>query len=175
MAMLQDQQTQASGPITISAPESADGAPVHDLIAACPPLDTNSRYLNLLQCSHFADTCAIARRGDEVVGFLSAYLIPNRPDTLFVWQVAVSSEARGQGLAKRLLMDVLSRPFCSGVRRLEATITEDNEGSWALFTSLAKSLKAAEERSPIFDKQVHFAGKHDTEYLISIGPFDPIS
>ena len=54
--------------ITIEAPKSEDGAAVHDLIAACPPLDTNSLYMNLIQTTHFAQTCALAREGGEVGG-----------------------------------------------------------------------------------------------------------
>jgi len=67
---------------------------VHDLIARCPPLDRNSLYCNLLQCSHFAATCALARHDDTTVGFVSGYRPPSDPGVLFIWQVAVDSTAR---------------------------------------------------------------------------------
>ena len=84
------------------APKSTDGAQVHQLIENCPPLDTNSMYCNLVQCTHFADTSVAVTLDDEMVGFISGHLIPERPDTLFIWQVAVSKKARGQGLAGRM-------------------------------------------------------------------------
>jgi len=167
-------QTSVGDRIFICVPESVDGVAVHALIAACPPLDANSLYCNLLQCSDFADTCAIARCGGEAVGFLSAYRKPKAPDTLFVWQVAVREDARGRGLARKMLFDVLSRPDCASVRRVEATITEGNTASWVLFRSLADALGASFSHAPLFERETHFGGIHDTEMLISIGPFDPV-
>ncbi|MEO7170661.1 MAG: hypothetical protein ABIY39_09830, partial [Sphingomonas sp.] len=67
-------------------PRAGDGPRIAALIAASPPLDTNSTYCNLLQCSDFADTCIVAERGDAIVGWISAYRPPSAPDRLFVWQ-----------------------------------------------------------------------------------------
>jgi len=89
--------------LTITAPVPEHGVAVHDLVAACPPLDRNSIYANLLQCSHFAPTSAIALRGDEVVGWVSGYIPPAAQATWFLWQVAVAPVARGRGLAQRLI------------------------------------------------------------------------
>ncbi|MFI8619720.1 diaminobutyrate acetyltransferase [Marinomonas sp. NPDC078689] len=148
-----------------------NGMEVNQLVADCAPLDTNSVYCNLLQCDHFSDTSVAAELDDALVGFISGYLLPAKTDTLFVWQVAVHESARGKGLAKKMLRDILSRPSCAGVRYLETTITRSNEGSWALFRSLAKQLNSPLNESVQFDKETHFKGKHDTEYLVRIGPF----
>lgn len=75
-------------------PSIDDGLAVSKLISHCPPLDTNSVYCNLLQCYHFSSTSVAVKRCDELVGFISAYLIPETPDRLFVWQVAVSESTR---------------------------------------------------------------------------------
>ena len=50
--------------LTITAPDATDGVAVHDLVQRCPPLDSNSLYCNLLQCTHFAATSALARFED---------------------------------------------------------------------------------------------------------------
>lgn len=160
--------------ITLRAPVATDGLAVHRLIAACPPLDTNSVYCNLLQCTHFADTCAVAERDGRIVGFLSGYLLPQCPDTLFLWQFAVADEARGQGLAKRMLHHVLARPGNRDVRRIEATVTASNAASWGVFESFAREHDAAAARRPMFERDAHFGGEHDSEVLISIGPISPI-
>lgn len=167
-----NQTTQHMDRATIRPPVSTDGMPVHRLIDRCKPLDPNSVYCNLLQCLHFAGTCAVAEQNGRTVGFVSAYIPPPQPDTLFVWQIAVDDTARGQGLAKRLLKHVLARPACSAVRYLECTITEDNQASWGVFLSLARELDADERRLPMFDKQEHFAGEHESETLLRIGPFE---
>jgi L-2,4-diaminobutyric acid acetyltransferase len=156
-------------------PTPNDGASVFRLIGRCPPLDTNSMYCNLLQCTHFADTSVAATQtvnaGEELVGFISAYLIPEREDTLFVWQVAVDERARGAGLAGSMLKHILDRPQCRHVRYLETTITESNQASWGVFNSLAKNLETTLDKSVMFDRDKHLAGEHDTEFLARIGPF----
>lgn len=157
--------------ITLQIPQATDGSSVNRLVAESPPLDTNSTYCNLLQCSHFADTSVIAKAGDETVGFISGYMIPNKSCTLFIWQVVVSSQARGQGLASRMLHELIKRGQREEVRYLETTITEDNEASWALFRKIAKKLDAPLETAVAFDKDKHFRGEHATEHRLRIGPF----
>ena len=155
-------------------PRAADGKPVHALIAECAPLDTNSLYLNLLQCTHFADTCVLAERIDQpssLAGFVSGYLLPNRPTTLFIWQVAIAAPERGNGLASAMLFELLERPACIGVDRIETTITESNGASWALFRSLARSLECPLEERVLFDRNAHLDGVHESEVLVAIGPF----
>lgn len=157
--------------VTIGAPKSEDGAAVHDLIAACPPLDTNSLYMNLIQTTHFAETCALAREDGDVIGWVSGHIPPEEPDVFFLWQVAIGEKARGKRIPKRLVADIFSRPSCKDVRYLKTTITPDNEASWGLFKSLARWLEAPLKDTKFFDKDTHFKGRHDSEILVTIGPF----
>lgn len=157
--------------INLRPPHAEDGASVFQLVAQCPPLDPNSMYCNLLQCSHFAGTSVAALNQDDLVGFISGYLIPERQDCLFIWQVAVSDKARGQGLATRMLNDILARQQCADVRFLETTITESNRASWALFQGLAKKLNTELHTRVMFDRKQHFDNAHDTEMLVRVGPF----
>lgn len=159
--------------LSFRRPAAADGALVHQLIARCPPLERNSLYCNLLQCTHFADTCVLASQGAGPVGFLSAYLIPKLPEKLFVWQIAVAAEARNRGIGGRMIMEALGRPACAGVRYLKTTITEANEQSWSLFEALARKLGAPLERQLLFDRERHLAGSAESEILATIGPFGP--
>lgn len=156
--------------VTLQSPESTDGIELNRLIAKSPPLDPNSVYCNLLQCTHFPDTCICAKSKGKLVGFISGYLLPANSDTLFVWQVAVAEEARGKGLASRMLMALLNQPACSNVDFLETTITPDNKASQALFSKLAKELDAEKAIVPGFDKTRHFNGEHESEELWRIGP-----
>ncbi len=157
--------------LTLRPPVATDGMPVHRLIASCPPLDTNSAYCNLVQCTHFASTSVLAEGAGEVVGFISGHRVPARPDTLFVWQVAVSEKGRGQGLAGRMLAAILDRPENEDICYIETTVTADNAASWALFESFARKRNAELVRSVLFDRELHFAGSHDSEMLARIGPF----
>lgn len=154
--------------ITFRRPDTEDGAEIWQLIRECGPLDENSMYLNLLQCDHFAETCVIAEKDDQIVGWVSGYIVPNAPDTLFIWQVAVSEAARGHGVARRMLEEILARDICKDVTRLQTTITRDNDASWALFNSFAERMDAEIEHDPHFEKSEHFQGRHDTEYMVTI-------
>ncbi len=156
--------------IALRRPRPADGPALHTLVADCPPLDGNSVYCNLLQCTHFAATSVVALDGTGLVGAVTGYLPPGRGDTLFIWQVAVGERARGKGLAGRMLDHIVRRDACAGVRWLETTITGRNAASWALFERFADSREATLERSVMFDRARHFGGAHPTEFLARIGP-----
>lgn len=157
--------------IHIRIPQIKDGMGVNRLISSCPPLDTNSTYCNFLQCLHFADTCALAEKDGRIVGFVSGYRVPSNPEVLFIWQVAIAEEARGCGLALRLLKDILGRSELSDIRYLHTTISPDNKASWSVFERLAEQRKAPCESSLLLGRDEHFEGKHDDEMLLSIGPF----
>jgi len=156
--------------ISFRAPDAEDGFRVHKLIASCKPLDENSIYCNLLQCSHFSGTCCVAEVNGHIAGFVSGYRLPEKPDTLFIWQVAVSEDARGNGLASRMIESLLLRPGCEGVHFLEATITADNSASWGLFEGLAKKLSTELLRGDMFDRDRHFNGQHESELRMQLGP-----
>ena len=151
-------------------PAAEDGVRVSRLIAGSPPLDTNSAYCNLLQCSDFAGTCVLAEREGEVVGWLSAYRRPADPECLFVWQVAVAADARGEGLAGKMLDELLARPAAAGANALATTITAANAASWRLFETFARRHGASIDRSLRFDREAHFAGAHDSEWEVRIAP-----
>lgn len=157
--------------VTVRAPCAADAVAVHGLIVDCPPLDRNSLYCNLLQCSHFRATCALAERDGQVLGFVSGYRPPDEPDTLFIWQIAVAPAARGMGLGIGMILDILGRPACAGVKLLKTTVTEGNAASWAVFKKTAAALAAPHQRALLFDRDQHLGGKHDSEFLMTIGPF----
>lgn len=151
-------------------PDSGDGKDVWQLVNDCEPLDENSLYCNLIQCDHFDETCVVAERSSDgkLVGWISAYILPNDPETLFVWQVAVDPSAQGQGVAKRMLTHLLQREACSDVRVLQTTITADNEASWALFKSIARAHGGDVSHEPHFRRDTHFDGEHATEHMLTI-------
>jgi L-2,4-diaminobutyric acid acetyltransferase len=158
---------------TFHTPSAEDGLSVSRLVETCPPLDRNSVYCNLLQCHHFAETSVAAKREEELVGFVSGYLVPGKSNTLFIWQVAVAEHARGHGLATQMIQRIIDRPNNTKISWLETTITADNTASWALFEGLARERGGMAKRTVMFDKQRHFSNEHNTEYLMRIGPFGP--
>ncbi|WP_033420426.1 diaminobutyrate acetyltransferase [Nesterenkonia alba] len=133
--------------IILRAPTVADGADLWRLAAGTGVLDTNTPYAYLLWARDFSASSVLAEVEGEPAGFISGYLKPSDPQTLFIWQVAVDSRFRGRGLAKKMLFELVGR---SQAARLETTITADNEASIALFTALAREHGTEIRRQPLF-------------------------
>ncbi|WP_370263869.1 diaminobutyrate acetyltransferase [Limnobacter sp.] len=152
--------------VVLRHPTLEDGTAIFDLVDACKPLDLNSHYLYLLQCSHFASTCVVATLHGEPVAWVSGYVPPQQPNTFFVWQVAVGQKARGMGLGKQLIEWVVGQQ--QGITKIHTSITPDNEASWGLFKSLARRWGSDLTQADWFDSQAHFGGRHATEVLVEI-------
>lgn len=153
--------------LTFRKPVATDGAGIWDLVRACKPLDENSMYCNLVQADHFRDTCVVAEIEGRIVGWLSGHMIPNG-DALFVWQVAVSPDARGLGLGRRMLEQLIGREACNDATRLSTTITADNEASWALFRSFSREIGGDLTDRAHYRRDRHFDGRHATEHMVTI-------
>lgn len=182
-----------SSRIALRPPVAEDAVALHALIADSPPLDGNSLYCNLLHCTHFSltsvaalDVPSVSSDSPEAVagqsiddpvdparllGFISAYIPPAQPDTLFVWQVVVDVSLRGQRLAARMLDHILQRPSCAAVRYVDTTITAANQASRRMFTAWAARHQAQVHQALHFERERHLGGAHDSEYLVRIGPF----
>ena len=157
------------------SPSAQDAAAVAALIAACPPLDANSLYCNLLQCTHFASTCVLALRDGRLDGWISGYRPPDQPDAFFVWQVAVHERARGTGLGIAMLEALFSRPEIADARWLKTSVTPSNRASVRMFEKFAALRGADIRQQPWFDSAAHFGGQHESEDLYAIGPLTPSS
>lgn len=156
--------------VKLRRPVAGDGSALHTLIDSCPPLDTNSLYCNLLQCTHFAATSVVAEIDGAVLATVTGYLVPGSENTLFIWQVAVGEAARGRGLARKMLSAILARPECKDVTYIETTVTESNAASWALFEGVARRANVPLCRSEKFEKSIHLNDQHPSEILARIGP-----
>lgn len=136
--------------VIVREPLVEDGPRLHDLVRRVPPLAENSIYCNLLQCSQFSETCAVAERDGELVAFVTGYLHPKEPDTYFLWQVGVHEHSRGQGLPLRMIQHILARPACRGVVALETTVSSANAASRAMFEAVARAENAQCDIHPAY-------------------------
>jgi L-2,4-diaminobutyric acid acetyltransferase len=155
-------------------PRKTDAAAIHRLISECPPLDLNSVYTYLLLTEHFPQTCIVAGCEDTIDGFVSAYIPPDQADTLFVWQVAVHERARGLGLARRMLKELLQRSGLEAVQYVETTVGPDNTASRGMFAGLARQMAAPVHEEPCFRPELFGAESHEDEPLLRIGPFGTV-
>lgn len=154
-------------------PTLSDGAAMWRL-ATESTLDDNSPYAYLLWSDLFSSTSRVAvDESDRPIGFVMGLRVPERPDCLFIWQIAVDDSARGRGVASQLLDDLWTD--VDGIRFLEATVTPSNGASDRLFRSFGVRHDGGLERSLVYDESVFPAPAdadhaHEAEYLYRIGP-----
>ena len=170
-----DQKPRQAGRLSFREPLADDAPGIYALVERSKPLDLNSRYCYLILCAHFASTCVVVEQDGDIVAFATAYILPERRDTLFVWQIAVDATMRGQGLAKKMLRRLLARPVLKGVRYIEATVNPSNKASRALFQSLADDCSVAIAESPMFAAELFGDSDHEPEHLLRVGPIGPVS
>ncbi len=155
--------------IILRKPEKTDGPALNLLVRLNPPLDMNSTYCSVLLCDHFADTCIVAEKDSQLIGYVTGYLMPTDPSIYFLWQVGVSPEGRGHGLATKMIQAILSRDFCKDIRELNTTVTPSNKASRALFAGFAKK-----EGAGMTEEEKYYPSEildgHEGESLFRIRP-----
>lgn len=154
--------------ITFREPLVSDAQKIWELVKNNKPLDENSKYLYVLLCHQFSKTCVVAEYDSKIIGFLSGFISPKNPDTLFVWQAAVDDEFRNKGIAKELVLKTLSQTEPS-VRFVEATVTFSNKSSLKFLQNFASQLDANFTKTPLFSTEI-LGGDHEPEDLVRIGP-----
>lgn len=159
--------------IETRTPRFSDSDDIYHLVARCAPLDLNSRYAYMLVTAHFNATSVVACQEDKVIGLVSAYILPQKPDTLFVWQVAVDPDYRGKGLATLMLGDLFKRPALQQVRFVETTISPSNTASLTLFKRFAETSGVPIESSTFAQAEDFGADAHEAEILYRVGPLHP--
>ncbi|QDI92745.1 diaminobutyrate acetyltransferase [Salicibibacter halophilus] len=155
--------------LTFDKPTVQDGSKMWEL-AKKLGLDLNSSYKYLMMSEYFSETCVVVKEEGELVGFITAFILPEKDDTVFVWQVGVDSSQRGRGLASRMLDELIERNACQEVKYLEATVTPSNDASQKLFRRLARTNETACHVSECFSEDLFPGDNHEPELSFKIGP-----
>lgn len=150
-------------------PGPHDAMPIWHLIGEISGLERNTCYAYLLLCSHFAEGSLVATHEGKPIGFVLGYGPPKDPDTMFVWQIGVHQNMRGQGLAGALLSRFAELHQYRECNFLEATVGSRNEASQALFQSFARRRGVSSSQCAGFPAYL-FPDAHEDEDLYRIGP-----
>ncbi|MCV7187673.1 diaminobutyrate acetyltransferase [Mycolicibacterium thermoresistibile] len=155
-------------------PQAADALGMREIAIATDVLDVNSTYAYLLFATDFAATSIVADVDGELHGFITGYHPPDRPEVLFVWQVAAAPAAQKTGLASAMLDHLVHRVRTDRHGHpvtVEATVTPSNTASRAFFGAFARR-----HGVPLIE-QPHFTadmldrhGDHEDEPILRIGP-----
>nr|WP_238933449.1 diaminobutyrate acetyltransferase [Brevibacillus choshinensis] len=156
--------------IHLQIPKEEEGAAMWELARDSGVLEPNSSYAYLMFAKFFAETCVLAVENGKPVGFVTGFIPPKAPQTLFVWQIGVSATHRGQGIAKEMLRRLLQRQGQHKVCFLEATVSMSNGASQALFTSMAKEWGTSCTVAECFSADVFPEEAHEAEWTYRVGP-----
>lgn len=165
-AVLERTQTE----FTFEKPDVDDGAKMWQLVVDSGVLDENSPYSYLMMCKFYRDTCVVVKKDGELAGFVTAFIPPEKTNTVFVWQIGVSKKFRGHGLATKILKELLSRDVCQDVKFLEATVSPSNIPSESLFRGMADKFETDCSVTGCFAEDDFPTQEHECERLFSIGP-----
>ncbi|KRE96440.1 hypothetical protein ASG89_31220 [Paenibacillus sp. Soil766] len=149
-----------------------DGKYMWQRVKDSQKLDVNSAYCYIMLSEYFTDTCLVAEIDKEIVGFVTSLIRPSNPEVLFVWQIAVSTEHQGKGIAYTLLHELISSASCTEVRYIETTISPRNTASNQLFRKWAEEMEAPLLESEGFSSYLFPGDVHEDERLIQIGPIN---
>jgi L-2,4-diaminobutyric acid acetyltransferase len=118
----------------------------------------------------FRETSMVVDIDGELAGFVTGYIRPSYPDTLFLWQTATvlnhGVTNLGLNLIDELIKSVQKR---TAIRYVEATIDPQNRAIAMQFRLLARKLKADKSEEVRFAVKDFAQLEHD-EQLIRIGP-----
>lgn len=156
--------------LKFSNPNDEDGAKIWELVKQSGVLDLNSAYSYFMMVKFFKKTCLVAKHGDQIAGFVTALVLPEKPDTIFVWQIGVAQEFRGQGIGTKLLKALLESEGCKNTKFIEATISPSNQASQSLFIGMSQKLGTRYSISDCFPEQWFPEGNHEKEQTYRIGP-----
>ena len=148
-------------------PTAADGARMWEIARDSGVLDLNSSYAYVLWGAEFSDSSIVVEVDGRVVGFVTGFLRPSEPESIFVWQVGVDADQRGKGLAARLLHHLMDRLAEHGVVRLRTTISPDNEASKRTFGAVARDRGMTLSREDYLSAELLGEG-HEPEDLYTI-------
>ncbi|QEV16270.1 diaminobutyrate acetyltransferase [Streptomyces alboniger] len=157
--------------VTLRQPIAGDAAAMWRLVRDTANLDTNSPHFYLMWCRDFAASSIVASSEEDLCGFTAGFTRPDSPDTLFVWQTAVSPLWQGVGLAGRMLDRLVADTY----RFVECTITPDNQASDRYMHAFARNRQAALQQRPLFPSEDFPEPGHDPEILYRIGPLPPLA
>lgn len=150
------------------APNIQDAKNVYLLAKNSKPLDLNSEYAYMLVCDHFSQTSVIAILDEVIIGFISGYVLPKDPKTLFIWQVATHSDYRGKKIPYYMFKNLLLREELLHIDNIKTTISPSNIASKKMFLKLANMLDSKVTTQKYIQKEDFLEESHEEEILYTI-------
>ncbi|MFP4026008.1 MAG: GNAT family N-acetyltransferase [Thiohalospira sp.] len=125
--------------IKIDTLKEMDFLKIHELAGNIDGIVQHPGHIYKIMADHFGDTFFIAKEENEdndvdVLGFMMGFVSRKMKGELFVWQIAVSSNAQGKSIGSKLLQHTIDYAIkANDCNVVMATVETDNIPSQKLF------------------------------------------
>ena len=158
----------------LRTPEIEDARESFRIARNEPNIDANTEYYYMIWYRDFSETSLVAVSEGKQIGYLTAFISPKNPDTLFIWQIATMPHHGVPNLGIKMMTHVVDKAKRKGVEYVEATVSPDNRPINYVMRLLAKRLAANYSTSMLFNPDA-FEGSHEAELMYRIGPLEEYS
>ena len=107
----------------------ADVDKVYDLVKRCPPLRLFDKYIYRVQAEYFPETCFVAEKDFEIIGFISGFVSQKDPLVFFVWQYCVLEPHDKLFAPVSLIKNMIQNAREMGCQKLQFTMDPEADRS----------------------------------------------
>lgn len=145
--------------------EEGDIKTVREILAqGAPFVASYNNYIYWMLGKYFPSTCLVAEKNGQIIGYIGA-LLSMEKQKIFVWQIAVKSNERGQQIGRRLLENIVTAAKKMGIDELEIAIDDENIICRCMVKKLVQDLEGT-----ITEKEKYRGeGFRETVYCVFIG------
>ncbi len=148
---------------------------LYELIGEIEGIVQHPTHFYKIMITYFGNSIPIVSLNGRIVGFLLGFVSQTDPDEFFIWQLGVSPQHRGKGIAGKIMDYTLSIATESGCRRITATVETTNKPSQLLFESSGFSIvtnnrlgEVIEEHGKLAIKNYYASGTNQVFYQLNI-------
>lgn len=109
---------------------------IHELIGKLEGLVQHPVHFYNIMIRYFGNTFFVAKEGDKIAGFVWGFISQSDPEVLFLWQIGVTEEYRGNQLSRKLIDSFTQAARDNGCTRIHATVEPENIPSWKMFEKM---------------------------------------
>jgi ribosomal protein S18 acetylase RimI-like enzyme len=148
--------------------EPADAAVFQEVVSAWWGRPLESDMLNPFFLTHFRDTCLVAEKNGEIVGFLIGFLSQALVHEAYIRLIVVHPQSRGEGIGRRLYERFFEISRQHGRQIIRSVTSPSNRGSVAFHTQLGFSIEPQEHTLDGLPVYRDYHGRPGTDRILFV-------
>ena len=129
----------------------ADVDEIRKFVKCSKPLDLHTAFTYWTLFKYFGDTCFVLEKEGRIIGFISGLLSSSQHGILYLWQIGIDPDDRGNRYAEILLKRMVEAARAKDCNGLQVTIAPENRSSYRLFSRFALEQGLAMDKTGAVD------------------------